>query len=68
MEEGWTCVYSAADEFHALLIKEILEDHELPASLINKKDSNAFLIGDFEVYVPSNVVVKAIQIIKASEI
>jgi hypothetical protein len=68
MEEGWTCVYSVADEFHALLIKEILEDHDLPASLINKKDNNAFLIGDYEVYVPSDVVVRAIQIIKASEI
>jgi hypothetical protein len=68
MEEGWSQVYSTTESFHAEMIKQMLEDNEIPASLINKKDSNAFLIGDIEVYVPTDFVIRAIQLINAFDL
>jgi hypothetical protein len=68
MEEGWTRIHSTNDEFHADMLKQMLDDHEVPVALINKKDSNAFLIGEIEVYVPIGFSVRAIQLINEFEL
>lgn len=67
MEEGWSVVFSTSSDFHSQMICRMLEDHDIPAVVINKKDSNAFLIGDFELCVPTDQVIRAIQLIKEFE-
>ncbi|NMB73446.1 MAG: DUF2007 domain-containing protein [Bacteroidales bacterium] len=64
MEPDWTLVYTTTLEYEVPIIKEILADNDIEALSINKKDSAYVLIGDIEIYVPSDHALKAIQLLK----
>lgn len=60
---NWQKVYAADQMVRAEIVKAILEDHELQPVIINKKDS-AYHLGQYEVHVEPDSVLKAIKIIK----
>ena len=58
MKEGWIKVYNSSEEYQAVLIKELLERHDLHPVLMDRKDDE-FLLGDAEIYVSTEEVSKA---------
>jgi peptide subunit release factor 1 (eRF1) len=63
MEPEWTLVYSTDKDFHAHMLQQMLNDHDIPVVLINKKDSAYVLLGEIEFYVPAEFAVKAIHLL-----
>lgn len=63
MEPGWTLVYSTDNDFRAQMLEQLLNDNDIPVVLINKKDSAYVILGEIEVYVPSEFAVKAIHLL-----
>jgi len=70
MEKDWKKVFTTLVPNDAELIRLILEEHKIPAVVINKMDSmNTFLNNaGSEVYVHEDDLEKAAQIVKDSEI
>ena len=60
---GWQKIFEDSTNYRAEMVKDILLDHELEAVVVNKKD-NAYQLGNFEVHVPPDHVLKAIKIVK----
>lgn len=67
MDSNWVNVYSTNLEYKAEIMKALLEEEDIQAILINKKDS-AYLFGDIELYVHSDNVIKANRIITHEEL
>lgn len=59
----WQKVYEDPTGYRAEIVKAILEENELDAVVMNKKD-NSYQFGHFEVLVPPDHVMRAIKIIK----
>lgn len=68
MEKDWVTIFSTDKEYQAHIIKDMLEDNEIQAVLINKHDSAYVTIGDVEVYVKKENVVKARHLIEKLEL
>ena len=62
MDKDWVNIYTTTVIYKAELLKGLLEENEINAVIINKKDS-AYLFGDVELYVASNDAVKAKHLI-----
>ena len=45
-------LYVCSDVVKASLVKGILEEHDIPVSMINKQDSSYVFLGDYELWVP----------------
>lgn len=52
MQAGWTCVFRTPFEHLAELVRVMLEEHEIDAVVLNKKDSSYLNFGQLEVFVP----------------
>ena len=63
MEKDWRVVYTTNKLYQAEMVKDILSENDIEAILLNKQDS-LYLIGDIEVYVKPDDVIKAKFIIK----
>jgi len=63
MERDWALIYSIGKLYQAEMVKSILEDNDIEVVLINKQDS-FYLIGDIEVYVKPEEVIRAKFLIK----
>ncbi len=63
MEKDWVIVYTATEVYKAELVKDLLENEGIKSVIINKKDSSV-IIGDAEVYVKRDDVLKAVNLIK----
>ena len=59
----WQKVYEDSTGYRAEIVKSILEENELDAVVMSKKD-NSYQFGHFEVLVPPDHVMRAIKIIK----
>ena len=66
-ENEFALVYTASRNYQALLVKGLLEENGIEASVINKQDSE-LIIGFAEVYVKREDKEKALQIIRSREI
>ena len=64
MEKDWVKVFDASQEYQAEMAKEILEDNEIQAVILNKHDSSYVTIGYIEVYVHKDNEDKALEILK----
>ncbi|HAK00001.1 MAG TPA: hypothetical protein DCM62_08250 [Bacteroidales bacterium] len=62
MLSDWHLIYSSQYLHQAEFYKAVLEDFGIQAVVINKKDS-AYLFGEVELYVQSDDVINAKQII-----
>lgn len=59
----WASVFKERLEHRAQIVRDVLEDAEVPAVIINKRDY-AYQIGYFEVQVEQDDVLKALKIIQ----
>jgi hypothetical protein len=59
---SWQKVYEDTIAYRAEMVKAILEENDLQAIVLNKKDT-AYQFGDYEVLVHPDAVLKAIKII-----
>ena len=66
MQEGWIKVYESDEEYQAVLIRELLENHGLHPVLMDKKDDE-FRIGHAEVYVSGEEIDKARDVIESNK-
>ena len=57
-----------SDGIKAAMVKGILEEHNIPASIINKQDSNYVFLGENEIWVPEVFIDEALAVIKEIQI
>ncbi|HHE65216.1 MAG TPA: hypothetical protein ENL09_04245 [Bacteroidetes bacterium] len=63
MEKDWVLIYSSTLETDAVIKKQLLENNEIEAVIINKQDSIYKAFGEIELYVLRDKVLKAKQLI-----
>jgi hypothetical protein len=63
MQSNWQKVYTSDLQYRAEIVKAVLAEHNIPAVLIDKKDS-AYHFGHIELYVAPEQVLTAIKIIE----
>jgi hypothetical protein len=66
VDNDWVKIYSTQANYKAELLKGLLEENEIIAVIVNKKDS-AYLFGEIEIYVTIDNAVKAKYIISQNE-
>lgn len=66
MEKNWICIFKTPTPYIAEIAKDILQENDINAVIINKKDSN-YQFGILEIYVERDLAVKAKHIIKNLE-
>lgn len=66
MEKDWIVVFTTNDVFKANLVKDLLDNNDIPAVVLNKKETLTALIGVAEVYVEREDAVKAINLVKST--
>jgi len=64
MYDNWHLIYSTPAEYRAEMIKDYLEDNDIEAVILNKKDSAYQLFGQIEVYVNQDYEKEAELLIK----
>jgi hypothetical protein len=62
MSDEQVHIYSVGIPYQAELIRQMLVDHDIPAFILNKKDSN-YNFGDIEIYVYRDHVIRAKMLI-----
>ena len=62
MLDNWVPVYSSSQLYEAEMVKNFLADNGIECVIMNKQDS-VYMIGDIEVYVPTNESLNAKQLI-----
>ena len=63
MEKDWVLIYSTTFEADVVIKKQLLENNEIEAVIINKQDSVYKAFGEIELYVLRDKVLKAKQLI-----
>lgn len=58
MNDNWIPVYSSGIRHLAEMAKQMLMDNDIPAVIVNKKDSS-YLFGEIEVFVKREDIIKA---------
>jgi hypothetical protein len=64
MDSKWALAYSTTAEYQAMMVKDMLEDNGIDAVIFNKKDSAYTFIGEVEIYVSQDNVIRARHLIK----
>ncbi len=67
MEDNWVKIFATDKPYQAELARQILEENDVRAVVMNKKDSSYLAFGESEVYVDRDDVVRAKQLIKTLE-
>lgn len=62
--KGWQKVFDTDQAYHADIVKAVLEDNNINPVVINKRDSSLNNFGQYEIYVASEDVFNALQILK----
>ncbi|HXH18756.1 MAG TPA: DUF2007 domain-containing protein [Chitinophagales bacterium] len=63
MEKDWVKIYATSDVVKAEMVKNFLQGKDIQAVIINKRDSS-LIIGEAELYVKQEDVLKATHLIK----
>ena len=64
MEKDWVIAYETKQEYLAEIARTVLFDNDIESVIINKKDSIYNTIGDIEIYVNRDNLIKAKQILQ----
>jgi hypothetical protein len=67
VEQGWVKIYTSHDFFKSELVRQVLNDHELAAILIDKQGF-PYRIGEVEVYIHPHNFEQALEIIVKNEL
>jgi hypothetical protein len=62
MDEEWVVIYSSQQLYEIELLSGFLLENDIESFVINKQDSS-YLIGEIELHVPINSILKAKQLI-----
>lgn len=63
MEKGWIKIQTYTDIIRAEIDKQVLEENDIPAVLLNKQDSS-FMFGKIDLFVNEASVEAALELIK----
>ena len=63
MEKEWVRIFESPDEMKVEIARQLLEENQIASAIINKRD-RVYLIGDVELYVNRDMVIKAKAVIK----
>lgn len=66
MEEGWVKIYVSDEEYQAVLIKELLENHGLHPVYMDKRDDE-FRLGEAQVYISPEELEEAKRVITENQ-
>jgi hypothetical protein len=64
MAVDWTKIHSTTFSWKAEIIKGTLQENDIPCVVINKQDSMYKPIGELEIYVPRDMVLKALHLLE----
>jgi len=64
MEQDWELVFFTGEDYKAAIAKELLEENDVHAVVLNRKDSVYQTFGDIEIYVSKEDEQKAGLILK----
>ncbi len=67
MKDNWVQVYSSTYEHKVEIVKAVLQNVDIDSIILNKKDS-FYLMGEIELYVNNDDVIRAITIIEKEEL
>ena len=67
MSKKWEKVYSALSLQQVEIMRIMLEQNDIPAVVINKQDSMYVMIGEVELHVQKDNVMRAINLIEKVE-
>ena len=67
MDDQWEMIFSSSKLYQVEIMKSLFQDENIPAVIVNKQDSAYIVIGEIELYVKSEDVLKAKQIINRSQ-
>ena len=67
MDYNWITIYTSTDPFKIELLKGFLDQNNIVAMSINKKDSSYLAFGEIELLVDAKDVMKAKILIKKQE-
>ncbi|EKB50141.1 putative signal transducing protein [Cecembia lonarensis] len=62
--KNWQKVYENSSPVRAEIVKGVLEDNGIQAVILNKKESVYQIFGNYEVMVPVNDALRAVNIVK----
>jgi hypothetical protein len=62
--DNWQPVFKDSSPVRTEIVKAILEENEIPAVVLNKQETVYKLHGAYEVLVPKNEFLRAINIVK----
>ena len=62
--ENWIRVFEDQNQIRAEIVKGVLEERGVPAIVLNKKETVYQLNGTFQVLVPNDQVISALQLIQ----
>lgn len=62
--DNWVSVFTTNEEFEAERIKELLSDSNIPAVILNQKDSSYIMLGEVNVMVNKEHKEEAKKVIK----
>ena len=61
--KDWKMIYKDSNLLTANMVVSLLNENEVPAKLLNKKDASYIFLGEAEIYVPANFVEVAKQVL-----
>jgi hypothetical protein len=62
MSENWEAIYSTDKLYEAEMVKNMFTDNDIECVILNKQDST-YRFGEIEVFVPTESVLRAKQLI-----
>ncbi len=63
--DDWVKIYTTSQEHLAALLQSMLEEHDIPCTMLNKKDT-AYGFGDIELYTLKDHALRASHLIQKS--
>ncbi|PLX23520.1 MAG: hypothetical protein C0599_04290 [Salinivirgaceae bacterium] len=66
-DKDWHIVFSTTQSYQAYIIQDLLKDHDIEAVVIDKQDSFYVTLGEIEVYVEPENVIKAKHLVKKAD-
>ena len=67
MQEGTVKIFSGTQPYQVSIAKALLEQHEIPCFVIDKKDSS-YIFGEIELYVPVAEADRALLILTENDL
>ena len=68
MNSGWQCVYFSNQLQRIEIVRAVLDEQNIKNVIVDKRDSSYIMVGDIEIFVPSEDSILAKIIIEQNEL